>query len=159
MDRFIDQLMYEGWEHNYSARELPEVEEQLLHFCRGDDSSDDSNAMFIESAAAYLGETLIEEAGGRWDWLFTPKSLDTLEALLRKSFPTVEDYHRAADEPFWGMAAWYVGKYIVENKDAQWQYRGVNPDAPPGTWHAEEGYWSGAVFVNQRVTGPRRGRL
>ncbi|MFG2490421.1 hypothetical protein ACGFSD_05000 [Streptomyces caniferus] len=259
LDRFVDQFTSEEWKHDYSARELPELEEHLLDFCKGDDGSD-SNAMFIESVAVYLGETLLEEAGGRWDWdesvgtdglpvvcpdpvlglepvvpllvvgqaikertgqvfatvarllrkavrdrqrehpewwpnrvptpwvhygclfraadtayrwqnagmidyldwwaeeaggrerwNFTLKSLDLLEALLRESFPTVEDYHEASDEPFWVMAAWYLGKCIVECKDAQWQYRGINPDAPPGTWHAEDCYWAGAVFVNQRL--------
>ncbi|MGX7760402.1 hypothetical protein ACWQ06_17320 [Streptomyces angustmyceticus] len=259
LDRFLDQYTPEGWQHDYSARELPQLEGQLLDFCRGDDGSD-SNAMVIESAAAYLGETLLAEAGGRWDWdecagtgglpvvcpdpalglepvvpllvvaqalkdrtgkdfataarllrkavrdrqrehpewwpkrvptpwvdygclftagdtahrwqsarmldyldwwaeeaggrqrwNFTPASLDRLESLLRENFPTVEDYHAASDEPFWVMAAWYVGKCVVEGKGAQWQYRGINPDAPPGTWHAEDCYWAGAVFVNQRL--------
>jgi len=258
-DRFLDQYTSEEWQHDYSARELPELEQHLLDFCKGDDGSD-SNAIFIESAAAYLGETLLEEAGGRWDWdesaganglpvvcpdpalglepvvpllvvaqavkeqtgkvfataarllrkavrdrqrelpewwpkrvptpwvhygclltaghtadrwqnarmldyldwwaeeaggrqcwNFTRTSLDRLEALLRKNFPTVEDYQAASDEPFWVMAAWYVGKCIVEGKGAQWQYRAINPDAPPGTWHAEDCYWAGAVFVNQRL--------
>ncbi|MEV0094985.1 hypothetical protein [Streptomyces sp. NPDC050738] len=259
MARFLDQFMHGDWEHLYSARELPDLEEQLLSFCKSDDGSD-TNALFVESAAAYLGETLVEEAGGRWEWdaragvgglpvicpdpvlgldpivphlvvgqavtdgsgrtfatlarllrtavrdrqeehrewwpkrvptpwisygclmsalheadrwrnnrmldyldwwaaeaggrerwNFTTTSLDTLQALLRKTFPTVEDYYEACDEPFWVMAAWYVGECIVQNKDAQWQFRGINPDAPLGTWHAEDSYWTNAVFVNQRL--------
>ncbi|MGG2462733.1 hypothetical protein ACO0M4_23435 [Streptomyces sp. RGM 3693] len=259
MTRLYDQFTYEEWEHDYTARSLPELEEALLDFCSLDDGSD-GNAMYIESAAAYLGETLLEEAGGRWDWDesagtdglpvvcpdpvlglapvapllvvgqalddasgqvfatvvrllrkavrdrqrehpewwprrvptpwvrygtiltacntprrwkdarmldylkwwseeaggrarwdFAPASLDTLQALLRENFPTVEDYDRAAHEPFWTMAAWYVGQYVVENKKALWQYREVNPGAPPGTWYAEDCYWAGSIFVSQRL--------
>ncbi|MDX3233390.1 hypothetical protein [Streptomyces sp. ME19-01-6] len=91
------------------------------------------------------------EAGGRRRWKYTPASLDAMQALLRENFRTVEDYDQVAHEPFWTMAAWYVGQYVVEIKDALWQYREINPDAPPGTWHAEDCYWTGSVFVNQRL--------
>ncbi|WP_438487764.1 hypothetical protein [Streptomyces sp. S186] len=259
MTLFHDQFAHEDWEHEYSARSLPELEQALLDFCSVDDGADDT-PLHIEAAAAYLGETLIAEAGGRWDWdetagtdglpvvrpdpvlgcapvvpllvvgqalreasgqvlataarllrravrdrqrqhpewwpqrirtpwvragtiisacraperwrnqcmidylhwwaeqaggrdrwLFTPASLDAMEALLRRHFRTVEDYDRVADEPFWLMAAWYVGQYVVHNKGALWQYREVNPDAPPGTWYAADNYWTGSVFVSQRL--------
>ncbi|MEK2475567.1 hypothetical protein [Streptomyces noursei] len=260
MTLFYEQFMHEGWEHEYTAGSLPELEEALLDFCSHDDGKDDGNALYVEAVAAYLGETLLEEAGGRWDWdatagtdglpvvrpdpalalppvvpllvvgqalreksgqvlatavrllraavrdrqrehpewwprrvrtpwvhtgsiisscraaerwrnqrmvdylhwwaeeaggrehwLFAPASLDALQALLRKHFRTVEDYDRVADERFWIMAAWYVGHYVVEKKDALWQYREVDPDAPPGTPHAADGHWTGSAFVSQRL--------
>lgn len=95
--------------------------------------------------------TWADEAGGGIEhWNFQPESLDTMEALLRENFQTVEDYNRVADEPFWMQAAWYVGEYVVRRKRAQWQYLQVNPDAEPGTLYAADSYWTGSAFVRQR---------
>ncbi|MER6051293.1 hypothetical protein ABT168_28235 [Streptomyces sp. NPDC001793] len=260
MTLYAEQFVHDAWEHDYSARSLPEVEQALLDSCSVDDGDDDATPLHIEAVAAYLGETLLQEAGGRWDWdatagtdglpvvrpdpalghppvvpllvvgqalreasgqvlataarllrravrarqrehpewwprqvrtpwvhagavhsacrtperwrnarmvdylrwwaeqaggrdrwLFAPASLDAMEALLRQHFRTVEDYDRVADEPFWITAAWYVGQYVVHNKGALWQYREVDPDAPPGTSHAADDPWTGSVFVSQRL--------
>ncbi|MFC7304561.1 hypothetical protein ACFQVC_10085 [Streptomyces monticola] len=89
--------------------------------------------------------------GGRERWDFGPDSLDALEELLRERLQTVQAYDKVATRRFWTVAAWYVGEYVVRRKDAYWQYRAPNPAAPPGTWYAEDSYWTGSVFVAQRL--------
>ncbi|MDI3405254.1 DUF6333 family protein [Streptomyces cavernicola] len=87
--------------------------------------------------------------GGRKRWNFTPDSLDALEELLRDRLGTVEAYDRVAHRPFWVVVAWYLGEYVVRRKEASWQMRYVNPEAPPGTWYAEDSYWTGSIYVTQ----------
>ncbi|WP_327351533.1 hypothetical protein [Streptomyces sp. NBC_01304] len=89
--------------------------------------------------------------GGRERWDFGPASLDALEALLRERLGTVEQYDKVAGEPFWVQAAWYAAEYVVRRKDAAWQFRKSNPEAPPGTWYAADSYWTDTVFVDQRM--------
>ncbi|MDI3417741.1 DUF6333 family protein [Streptomyces luteolus] len=97
----------------------------------------------------YLGWWAEKAGGGRERWDFSPASLDALEELLRDRLGTVEEYDRVAERSFWIVAAWYVGEYVVRNKDAGWQFRKTNPEAPPGTWYAEDSYWTDSIYVAQ----------
>ncbi|MGW0733022.1 hypothetical protein [Streptomyces sp. NPDC002851] len=93
-----------------------------------------------------------DKAGGgvqRWD--FQAASLDALEELLRNRLRTVEKYDKVAGRNFWTMVAWYIGEYVVRHKDASWQYRAANPEAPAGTWYAKDSYWTDSAFVAQRL--------
>ncbi|MDI3387580.1 DUF6333 family protein [Streptomyces sp. B-S-A8] len=97
----------------------------------------------------YVSGWADQMGGGRERWDFSRASLDALEELLRDRLGTVEQYDRVAHRDFWIMVAWYVGECVVRAKDADWQFRKSNPEAPPGTWYAVDSYWTDSIYVSQ----------
>jgi hypothetical protein len=67
MDLLHGTFLSKGWSHTYQAPSLKRLERELHQFLeRG--LGGDIDTLCLRSVAGYLGETLLNQAGGRWDW-------------------------------------------------------------------------------------------
>ncbi|MCC9309798.1 hypothetical protein LN042_22445 [Kitasatospora sp. RB6PN24] len=67
MDLLNDAFSRDRWPHSYQAPSLKRLEKNL-HWYLGRGVGGDAEALFLRSVAGYLGETLLNQAGGRWGW-------------------------------------------------------------------------------------------
>ncbi|MDH6144848.1 MULTISPECIES: hypothetical protein [Kitasatospora] len=67
MDLLNGTFSYAGWSHTYQAPSLKRLE-RTLHWFLDRRLGGDMDTLLLRSVAGYLGETLLNQAGGRWGW-------------------------------------------------------------------------------------------
>ncbi|MEU9503167.1 hypothetical protein [Streptomyces sp. NPDC048196] len=66
MDHLHASFAPQDWKHDYTSASATALEKRLITYCTGENH--DRDATRIEVTAAYFGEVLLNEAGGRWGW-------------------------------------------------------------------------------------------
>jgi hypothetical protein len=80
--------------------------------------------------------------GRAGDLDFSPRSLETLEQVVRSRVPTQDALRELKDDDFVQGAVWYLGEIARRHRDAHWRY---SPD-PTGT---SRNPYAGRPFVEQ----------
>ncbi|ARF58787.1 hypothetical protein B1H19_35525 [Streptomyces gilvosporeus] len=68
MDHLNGHWTPSGFRHDYSSRSATQLEKELIAYCPAEGGDDERQAILTDLTAAYFGEVLLNQAGGRWKW-------------------------------------------------------------------------------------------